>query len=290
MRFRTRRQQMRRSSLALIVALVGALAVAAAATAATVTVAPGHLGNWSVVNDTCGAATTGTVNFVSGPGSVPAGTGSVQLTVGSNGDSYPTVRNSGYSGVKLSTLTALDYYTYVSHAGAGSQAPYIDLYIDYTGDGIKDDTLTFEPVYSPTQGTVTLNTWQHWDALKGQWWSDAAGGPPPFFTISSYLAAHPNATIVNSGSGGVILAAGCGGSAWTNFAGNADALTIGVSGTNTTYDFEPASQPTGKDTCKHGGWKNFSNPSFKNQGQCVSYMNHHDGRGADDDHAHGHGH
>jgi len=28
-------------------------------------------------------------------------------------------------------------------------------------------------------------------------------------------------------------------------------------------------------TCKHDGWKPFTNPSFKNQGQCVSYMAHH---------------
>lgn len=29
---------------------------------------------------------------------------------------------------------------------------------------------------------------------------------------------------------------------------------------------------TDKNQCKDGGWKNFSNPSFKNQGQCVSYV------------------
>jgi hypothetical protein len=27
--------------------------------------------------------------------------------------------------------------------------------------------------------------------------------------------------------------------------------------------------------CKNGGWKTFTNPSFKNQGQCVAYMAHH---------------
>ncbi len=27
--------------------------------------------------------------------------------------------------------------------------------------------------------------------------------------------------------------------------------------------------------CKKGGWKSFTSPSFKNQGQCVSYMAHH---------------
>lgn len=32
--------------------------------------------------------------------------------------------------------------------------------------------------------------------------------------------------------------------------------------------------PTDKDQCKKDGWKTFNNPSFKNQGQCVSYTNH----------------
>jgi len=30
---------------------------------------------------------------------------------------------------------------------------------------------------------------------------------------------------------------------------------------------------TDKDQCKNGGWTAFTNPSFKNQGQCVSYVN-----------------
>jgi hypothetical protein len=33
--------------------------------------------------------------------------------------------------------------------------------------------------------------------------------------------------------------------------------------------------PTSKDVCKHGGWKTFNNPSFKNQGQCVSFVASH---------------
>lgn len=31
--------------------------------------------------------------------------------------------------------------------------------------------------------------------------------------------------------------------------------------------------PENKNQCKKGGWKNFIDPDFKNQGQCVSYMN-----------------
>jgi len=32
--------------------------------------------------------------------------------------------------------------------------------------------------------------------------------------------------------------------------------------------------PTEKSQCKNNGWKSFTNPSFKNQGQCVSYVEH----------------
>jgi hypothetical protein len=35
----------------------------------------------------------------------------------------------------------------------------------------------------------------------------------------------------------------------------------------------PVGAPTIKDQCKKNGWKIFSNPIFKNQGQCVSYVN-----------------
>lgn len=33
--------------------------------------------------------------------------------------------------------------------------------------------------------------------------------------------------------------------------------------------------PTSKDQCKDGGWTAFNNPSFENQGACVSYVQSH---------------
>jgi hypothetical protein len=36
-----------------------------------------------------------------------------------------------------------------------------------------------------------------------------------------------------------------------------------------------AGSPTSKAQCKHGGWRAFTTPSFKNQGQCVSWVEHH---------------
>ena len=47
----------------------------------------------------------------------------------------------------------------------------------------------------------------------------------------------------------------------TNLTGDASILL------NTT---PPVTTPTMKDQCKNGGWKTFTSPSFKNQGQCVA--------------------
>jgi hypothetical protein len=51
--------------------------------------------------------------------------------------------------------------------------------------------------------------------------------------------------------------------------GTADVSDITVNGVLQ----EPApSTPTSKDQCKNGGWKTFTDPSFKNQGDCVSFV------------------
>lgn len=55
--------------------------------------------------------------------------------------------------------------------------------------------------------------------------------------------------------------------------------TIGTPGTVTLDNFSvngevvgDTVQLTSKEQCKNGGWKNFTNPTFKNQGQCVSFV------------------
>jgi hypothetical protein len=72
-------------------------------------------------------------------------------------------------------------------------------------------------------------------------------------------------------------------------------VLIDVQGTadlsNITFNgqVQPLGAPTSKDQCKRGGWKTFTSPSFKNQGQCVSWVQHnvlHHGHGP----GHGHGH
>jgi hypothetical protein len=45
-----------------------------------------------------------------------------------------------------------------------------------------------------------------------------------------------------------------------------------------TYVGPAPVRPTSKSQCKKGGWRQFSNPSFRNQGQCVKYVNHQGGK------------
>lgn len=40
----------------------------------------------------------------------------------------------------------------------------------------------------------------------------------------------------------------------------------------TRFDVLAPVVPQSKDECKNKGWMNFSNPTFKNQGSCVSYV------------------
>lgn len=47
--------------------------------------------------------------------------------------------------------------------------------------------------------------------------------------------------------------------------------------------------PTTKEQCKNDGWKTFNHPEFKNQGQCIAYVEHHY-RDNDDHHHHHHNH
>ncbi len=154
--------------------------------------------------------------------------------------------------------------------------------IDFNGPDVTGgfSTLVFEPVYNTTQATVVNDQWQNWTA-DGQWRvvvDQAIGGTCAGATATcdktwdEIVANNPEATVL----GGVGVNQGSGNPGLTT---NVDAFTFDA----TTYDFErikdldgdgipDTTPPTDKDQCKKDGYKSFNNPSFKNQGQCVSYV------------------
>jgi YVTN family beta-propeller protein len=48
--------------------------------------------------------------------------------------------------------------------------------------------------------------------------------------------------------------------------------TVSVGNRPIGIAFTRLAAPTDKDQCKNGGYRSFTNPSFKNQGECVSFV------------------
>ena len=180
----------------------------------------------------------GALNFVQGQATPPLGCGSLQFNT-ADGSDKAFLYNFDFNGTALSAITALSYATYQS-SGLPNQVPSINMVIDFDGPAVAggEAILVFEPIYNTTQGTVTANTWKTWDAFNGgnaTWWSaQAINGVCAFscyVTWNQILASNPQATIlggfgINQGSGNPGLIAAV------------DALTIGVNGTTTVFDFE----------------------------------------------------
>ena len=214
---------MRRSLFVFVVAVLLSRAVAAD----IVSVSPNQLGPWQFGPNlsACGFGISGTVNFVSGPGSPPLGTGSLQIDIPSDS---PTAIFFGKAldGVPLTSLTELRYSTFVTFSSPSIVTPRLVLSIEPAFDQIE-----FQP---RLQGVpVTPGVWQSWDALAGGWRSLFGPANAPLVTLAAYAAAHPGAHIATLP--GMALVSGCDGS---RMRANVDAFTIGVNGVQTIFDFE----------------------------------------------------
>lgn len=211
-------------------ALVGS---AGAAVAPTV-VSPAAMNGWVFVNDNSPAnPPTGTL--VSGPATPPLGSGSAQLATAGNSDGQ-VLATGAYVGTPLSSITKLEYWT---HQSGPTLAIALQFDIRYRPtDTAYGGRLVYEPYQNGTR--VVGAGWQRWQNLtSGRWWATrttaagSAGLCPQAnpCTWSQLLTAYPNATI----NGGLIFKAG---SNWGTFTGAVDALTVGLGGVDTTFDFE----------------------------------------------------
>jgi RTX calcium-binding nonapeptide repeat (4 copies) len=189
-------------------------------------------------------------------GGPPRGVGSLQLSLATT-NSTELFRNTRYAGKSLSELQELSYWTYTENLdplATFQAAIYVRLEIDKNADGIRDDSLVFEPAYQDAengenQHAVMANQWQKWiardpDSAKpeGGWWL-ASAGQATWKSIEEWIATPGvgDAKIVNpGGQGGVMLGAGCGGTVWEDFSGNTDEFRIRFAAEEATvFDMEP---------------------------------------------------
>lgn len=208
------------------------------------------------------------------------GTGSLQLTTATGGEKV-YLFNYDHVGTPLADVDDISYSTR-RQAGYAPQVAALNVVIDFNGPDAEGgfSTLVFEPVYHTDQGAVVTGQWQDWIADgNGTWWSaraingQCAGATSACDkTWDEIVANNPDAVVL----GGVGVNQGSGNDGLVT---NVDAFTFD----EVTYDFErirdedgdgipDTAPPTDQDQCKEGGYASFNNPSFRNQGQCVSYV------------------
>ncbi len=251
-------------TLAVIVAL-SAMAFAGIAAAADRVVVTQNSSSWTPV--TVGG---GTVTFTEEFGAPPGlGTGSVKLTTTANLSDKAGLFTREVAGTPVASVHTLGYWTYqapsnlLPHAAASYQ-----FIIDANGAAPGGfTTLVYEPYQN---GVVVKGVWQHWDVDSGLFWSTrtvldcglvAGAGGPPMYTLTQIKTLCPNAVVLGIG---------------VNIGSNNPLYIVGADGVefnDTIYDFEVGRRPSSKDDCKDGGWMTFNDPSFKNQGQCIKYVN-----------------
>ena len=260
-------------------AAIALMGVTNALAANVIVVTPANSQGWSTADTRPGGAVT----FVSDPSS-PYPSGALQLTTDAT-----TTAKAQYlhaADLPLSLVTDLSYYTkQVSPPGPVADPSY-QLIMCLNGGSFATTcngftTLVFEPYQNVAEGPIVSNAWQKWDVANGMFWSTRSAtcsnglvagtsGGPASYSLAAIETLCPNANV-----------AGFGVNIGSNNPGY-NVLTDGFDFNGTVYDFQLANTPKSKEDCKDGGWANRTDDqgnTFKNQGQCVSFFNHHGGDG-----------
>jgi hypothetical protein len=234
---------------------------------------------WLFYNDLGDAGDPTLGSFVIGPDAPAYGVGSVQIST--SGLQRPSLATYAFAGTPLASITALSFRTYNPSAGNGGPAnrsAYLNFNVDFNGSDTFQRRLVFVP---SVNGTVVQNAWKEWDAINGgnALWSYSGptwpitGQPGTTAkTWSQILADYPGIRMrVTDAFTGLRV-----GEPYADgYTENIDSFTFGTAAGTTTWDFDPYAVVGDAAACKDGGWVNVKRAdgsSFKNQGDCVSYV------------------
>lgn len=149
---------------------------------------------------------------------------------------------------------------------------YMSVYANF---GQSDDNKFYDCRYSvvPTTGSTNGFTTVTFDPTQSYPVATRGGAAASPFTCPSVPA---DMDILSSGLNIRAFSINVGDISTNDIGldGYLDNVVVDLDSGTTVYDFEPALSPSNKDECKKNGWKSFNSPSFKNQGQCVSWVNH----------------
>jgi hypothetical protein len=270
MRFNLRGQYGPLAVAALVTVGVLVLAgIAGMAKAATTVVVTQNSSDWAPMDTRPGGAHRFTEDYGAPAG---LGTGSLELTTDATTAAKADYWTFAHAGTILADVNDLSYWTYQANT---PQVPHaaVSYQVQIDGNGALEGgftTLVYEPYQNPASGPIVPSTWQNWDVDAGLLWSTrtvpecglvGAPGGPAIYTLAAIKALCPNAVVL-----GVGVNIGTFNPGYT-------VATDGVQFNDTIYNFELGRRPASKDECKNGGWMTLNDPAFKNQGDCVSYVN-----------------
>jgi len=198
-----------------------------------------------------------------------------ELTLSSNtgdadsGNDFGVATFDVSSGTTFAELMDLSTDYHVTNDGCMGGSPRFQIKVD-TGSGFKNIFAYLGP--EPNYNTCALDTWTaSGDVLtSGRAIDTSQVGGTFYDTYENAVEDYGSYPVV---SVSLVVDAG-----WASGDGEQTVRFDNVEIDDITHDFTPEppapTVPTDKDQCKKGGWQTFTNPSFKNQGQCVSYVQH----------------
>ncbi|MFA7628490.1 MAG: hypothetical protein WCY37_03755 [Candidatus Dojkabacteria bacterium] len=218
--------------LLLVVGLLFAVAPTAQALAQTpvTKITPLNMQGWTFTKD----GTSGGVHgLIQTPTTPPLGMGALHVSLSNTTTSQKAgIVSSSFNGVRLDSITKMEYSTYRVAAGLDGSA---NLNLQFVlSNGPSNKRLIYEPYWN---GTQQLNQWQTWNALTGRWWTNGVTpstnpcGMDSPCTLTTLLSLYPNAAI----SGSVYLLAGTYARGLDAYADN---LQISHGTTERVFDFD----------------------------------------------------
>lgn len=244
-------------NLKYIVPILFALALVSGVSAATTVVTPDDMAanltdvvadptSWFFYNDETDTIDNSLGAFVMGPGTPPAGDGSVEIVV--SGTERRNLATYQFAGTPLADITDLRFSTYnpsLGNGGSADRSAYLNFNVDFDGS----DTWQRRLAYVPRQnGAVLQDAWQEWDAIDGGgalwWWSGYAssgnmwpdGNTDEYRTWDDLLTSFPGIRVRVSDPW---LGLRVGEPYADGYTENMDAFVFGVTGEEaTTFDFE----------------------------------------------------
>lgn len=174
----------------------------------------------------------------------------------------------------IADVNSISYDFLIGSGGVATEEEqfYMSVYANF---GVSPDDKFYDCRYSviPTVGSTTNFTTVTFDPTQPYPVTTRGGASASPFTCPAVPA---DMDLLSAGSNIRAFSLNVGDTSTSDLGldGYLDKVVVNVGNDVTTYDFEPLLSPADKNACKNNGWKTFNNPVFKNQGDCVSYVNH----------------